>query len=795
MERTALDAILRAILLVVLITPSIAQTPVVRATDVRPAPGGASGAFVAEVDGQLRLFKASEGGSRDPLLRMANGNVEAEYLVSRLFERAGFQTPRVRLVRLEGRSGLYSMADWVPDHLDGRRVIKDWRRSAALPDPRTYTDFNQFLQDYTGRFDGRQLRLMQVLDLVVGNGDRNTSNFFLVEGADGRLRPVPIDHDRALVGAAMKPDTHLPVAEHGVHRNFVPRYSGESTFGYHSRQAGTAAPIMNGNEIYENHVMASRGAQDYQEAVRDVRHLLSDSSIDELLRELPDDVPAARRQEIRDTLRWRRDHVDEAVRTLVDAPAGSTRASRLGARLRDQHRPTTSAAEQFLSRLLPEPGPVAPDVLRTRLDDAYLSLRERGAPVDEARLVMENAIESMKRLGHDVDIPSDWSRSRIPHLEESRGGGRVSADSLGKALRTEIQDRVARVRSVFSGERAATRARMQDLGRRYQSLDHMLKMVREDAARPEITPGELERARSREARLTGLQERVVDEYLARGRRVGERGRSDHQEARAEAVLKRLERGGPVEDGGAALAPRSIAAAETAGSRALGAVRQDIKGGGLVTSVAIAGVSEMVTRVTSGEDLAGAARATAGSLTTAEFLLGDLAAGTAGAALGSMVVLPSLGTSVFAQQLGRSLPGLTGAFLAARLGANAVTLIKQDRFTVGNWLGSVDWLSTGAQIVGSSVGASLANAAIQAKWLPALRLGPVALTPILAGIGAAVLMNHLVNVVRGPAATTAPAPRSPAVAAEASLTSSSSAADPEPFPGAILETDDLRVATE
>jgi hypothetical protein len=96
--------------------------------------------------------------------------------------------------------------------------------------------------------------------------------------------------------------------------------------------------------------------------------------------------------------------------------------------------------------------------------------------------------------------------------------------------------------------------------------------------------------------------------------------------------------------------------------------------------------------------------------------------------------------------GRS-TGSRRAFLGARLGAKAVELHRDDRLTAGSLLGSVDWVGGGAQLLGTWLGVNLVTSLVKPMLINTVRIGPVALLPLLGGLAGATMLGQLVRIVR------------------------------------------------
>lgn len=294
-----------------LATAPLQALPRVHAQDERPVGSGNVGeTFLAREGGRLWFFKAD--GLVSEIQRY--GNFEAEVLVGRLLRRLGVRAPQARLVSLAGRRGAYLQAELVdPEFTGGVKpvVLKELR---DLPDP--------------GTLDHTELRLLQVVDVLVGNGDRHDGNLFLVERGD-RVAVVPIDNNLALATPRVVfgyYNWHLTRGFRGVVAGEDPADPGGLLYPHHADACGKPLRILLRNRLYEASWIASGrragGLSEYVRLASRVKALLPDGVLERLVEDLGDEDitvgdPGARRAEILALLRFRRDALPDVFRELV----------------------------------------------------------------------------------------------------------------------------------------------------------------------------------------------------------------------------------------------------------------------------------------------------------------------------------------------------------------------------------------------------------------------------------------------------------------------------------------------
>lgn len=311
--------------------PPIREVEVQRVVD-EFAGGTQSVCAVAEVEGQLKFLK-----SQRPHAHVRYANFESEILAHDLFEVAGIKAPEAEVVRLkkgsslEDRLGRVVLAmDYVDSEFAGRQKVMGgaWgTRQGADTD------------DY---------RRMILVDILMGNADRRGANYLDRWTRQGEVKPVPIDNNS---GFGNLLNWKVPTN----HCNFINSYGGAgSTPGI--RQNGTIANILMDTTLHQELLDEPAEQQRTLELAAELVSRLSDEKIDDMVENLPreiiprgtrvrlDDVRAGldgeglnvlsngvedglsgqnlfqfRKDQLRHTLRWRRDHLVEALQQFFAA--------------------------------------------------------------------------------------------------------------------------------------------------------------------------------------------------------------------------------------------------------------------------------------------------------------------------------------------------------------------------------------------------------------------------------------------------------------------------------------------
>lgn len=296
--------------------------------------GTQSLASVAIIDGEKKFLRSQK------CLATGYGryaNFESDLLAHDLFDLIGLKSPETEVVRLAPDSPLRKelgavvlSMDFVDSQYVGRQKVAAgaWglREGAVLDD---------YLK-------------MTVVDILLGNADRRGANYIDRWTSHGKVHPVPIDNNSG-VGNLVNWKTATN------HCNFIPSYDGAgSSPGL--RQAGTIANIFLDTTLHAHILDEPHEQKRMLEIARDFTSRLTDEKIDEMVEKLPreiiprgvkvskeflkprveaDTVEALangaseglsgkelyefRKNQIRHTLAWRRDHLVEALEKFFQA--------------------------------------------------------------------------------------------------------------------------------------------------------------------------------------------------------------------------------------------------------------------------------------------------------------------------------------------------------------------------------------------------------------------------------------------------------------------------------------------
>jgi len=296
------------------------------------AGGTQSRASVAVIDGESKFLKSqkSHGYGR-------YANFESDLLAHDLFELMGIRAPDTEVVRLRPGSPLRDQLgavvlcmDYVDSDFAGHRKVAPggWGlRKGAVKD------------DYLK---------MTLIDILMGNADRRGANYLDRWTSSAKVRPVPIDNNSGL-GNLINWKTATN------HCNFIPSYEGAGeTPGL--RQNGTIANILMDTTLHTDILDEPEEQQRTLQLARELVEKLSDAKIGEFVDRLPREIiPRGvkvemgrleqvvgsetlkhlangateglsgtelfefRKQQIKDTLTWRRDHLMEALENYFAA--------------------------------------------------------------------------------------------------------------------------------------------------------------------------------------------------------------------------------------------------------------------------------------------------------------------------------------------------------------------------------------------------------------------------------------------------------------------------------------------
>lgn len=384
--------------------------PTVEVGNLRPLKAGNVGeTFLGEVDGRRWFFKLD--GPIGDIQRY--GNFEAEVLVGKIFRRLGVLAPQSRVVNVAGRRGAYVQTELVDADFTGGvkpQEYGDWR---TRPD--------------RGRLDTFELRLLQLVDVVVGNGDRHDGNLFVAQTDDGQPLVVPIDGNLALSTPAVVKgyyNWHFLDGFHGVHPGAHPDDTGDMLYPRHAPRSGTLERIMRRNGAYEatwNELRTRpQGLADYLRVAEYIARRLDDAFLHRLVTDLADDQithgdPAARKAEILRLLRFRRDALPAQLREFARRMSPRTRSGL--SLMRRSIPPQVWQQLGFSERQLSWVGLHAFSGPRFDPADFYLHLRAAGAP----ELAAREALQHLCR-----DLKARFSPRALARTEQSFAGSRFA---------------------------------------------------------------------------------------------------------------------------------------------------------------------------------------------------------------------------------------------------------------------------------------------------------------------------------------------------------------------------------
>lgn len=272
--------------------------------------------FATTADGQ-HLYK--------PNARVVHGsgrvlgthmNFEGELLSTRILQTVGVMTPDTDVVDVKPKGRFSKVTRQLRSRLVDEKTLGTtvlYRNTEVLP--------------RDARIDLRALRRMQLTDVILGNADRHWANIWFYAGADGVLKPLAIDHNFALGDRALAPDfsdgsafSRPPLEGTGGRRRFT-------------RTTGT---VLTRNSIYKGALFDPDGHAMYRAEARHLQRTLTDAELRKLVDGIPEHAftsadPKARRVELYDQLRLRRDSlgdvVDDFFRTAPPSKVGTKGAT------------------------------------------------------------------------------------------------------------------------------------------------------------------------------------------------------------------------------------------------------------------------------------------------------------------------------------------------------------------------------------------------------------------------------------------------------------------------------------
>jgi hypothetical protein len=243
--------------------------------DVKELGSGASETFIGVVNGKKYVFKADE-----PVfsLDMLSSNAEGEILASKIFNKFELPAPKVQygIFDVGGERKRLMAFDFVEDGISVTKYLANFG----------YDNINL-----------DQFRRMQVVDLLIGNGDRHNGNFFILP-KNGSI--VPIDHNMAFAtNRIIDPDTTWQ-------KCFL-----KDIESLDSHQTPRHILLRNtlGKMVYKN-----EGTRGYEHIIRQIQKELTDDEIRKLVGSLPTvAADEERKKELTEILMWRRNNLQELV--------------------------------------------------------------------------------------------------------------------------------------------------------------------------------------------------------------------------------------------------------------------------------------------------------------------------------------------------------------------------------------------------------------------------------------------------------------------------------------------------
>ena len=233
--------------------------------------GGASETFTGFVNGKKYVFKVDEPVEA---LDMLTSNVEGEILSSKIFNKLGLPAPKVKygMFDVNGEQERLMAFDFVEDGISVRDFLADIGFDAIQLD---------------------QFRQMQVIDLLIGNGDRHNRNLFLVQ--DGSI--IPFDHNLAFA------TNKVICSDTTWQKCFL-----ETMNSLESHQTPEHILLRNdiGKRLYQK-----EGVKNYNSIIRKIQNEMKNDVIEKMVKPLP--AAQDRKKELVDILKWRRDHLTDLI--------------------------------------------------------------------------------------------------------------------------------------------------------------------------------------------------------------------------------------------------------------------------------------------------------------------------------------------------------------------------------------------------------------------------------------------------------------------------------------------------
>jgi hypothetical protein len=299
------------------------------------AGGTQSQAAVAQIDGDTRFLKSAR-----PSHHGSSPNFESEFLAHDIFELFGIDAPDAEMVSLHPESPLYK--ELGPTVLSTEFVDEEFSNGSRVrgggwgpPEGAAYDDFFH----------------MTLIDMVIGNADRRGANYFVMDTERGVV-PVPIDNNSGF--------GNLTTQKYATnHCNFILSYDGAGA-SPGIRQNGKIANHFIDTMLHHELLDEPHEKNRILELAQNFQSTLTDQRIEDMVERLPravipddarvefalppgidpvtkellsngaeeglsgDQLFLFRKSQIKETLRWRRDHLPQALESYfreVENPA------------------------------------------------------------------------------------------------------------------------------------------------------------------------------------------------------------------------------------------------------------------------------------------------------------------------------------------------------------------------------------------------------------------------------------------------------------------------------------------
>lgn len=242
--------------------------------------GGVSKTYTGEIAGTKYLFKSADSLS---VMNMTRSNLEAELLAERILNHLGVPTPKTDFAWFDTGNGVVQL------------LRMEFVQNAIEP--------SDFIMQYgMDAVDRNLFKRMQVVDVLIGNGDRHIENFLFPDDKSGRV--IPIDHNLAFCT-----DRVFRVNE-GWPKCFLG--AGDKVLDLCQKPSG----IIYRNDIGA-YIFSRDGNDSYLPIVKDMQRRLTDSDIERMVNDLTADLAEPdRKAEMIEILKYRRDHMAIFIRTI-----------------------------------------------------------------------------------------------------------------------------------------------------------------------------------------------------------------------------------------------------------------------------------------------------------------------------------------------------------------------------------------------------------------------------------------------------------------------------------------------